>query len=468
MFTLKRKASVVWNALRVTGLVSVLGATPVLAANPYAANETEKPNVIVILTDDHGYGDVGAYGGKDIQTPNLDKLAESGVRFTQFYAGSSVCSPSRASIMTGKVPARAGVSRNVPHPPKKQFPDLGLGSEQTTMAEMMKSAGYRTAQIGKWHLGFSKGENPLDQGFDHSFGHRGGAIDNYSHFVYWNGANRHDLQRNNREVFHDGKFFPDLIVKEAIEFIDKKEKKPFFIYFAMNNPHYPYQGDEKWLAHYQKAGVAYPRDLYNAFVSTLDERIGHLRAALNERNLDKNTLIIFQSDHGHSTEERAHKGGGSAGIYRGAKRSLFEGGIRIPAMISWPDKIPQGIARGQLSAGTDWMPTLADILDIDIDHLKIDGKSLLPIIANSSEKTAHESFVWNLKDQWAIREGEWKLLINPLDTTHWPALNISPEKNSHYLVNLNDDPRERVNLARKHPDIVKRLLAIKKEKQTDY
>jgi arylsulfatase A len=436
-------------------------------------SETDKPNVILIVTDDHGYGDVGAYGGKDIKTPNMDKIAESGIRFTQFYATSAVCSPSRSSLMTGKTPQRAGVPSNAAHPPKgKKIP--GLKPEQVTVAEIMKSAGYRTAQIGKWHLGFEKGRRPTDQGFDYSFGHRSGAIDNYSHFVYWNGPNRHDLQRNNVEIHRAGEFFPDLMVEEAVKFIDQKNDKPFFMYFAMNTPHYPYQGDAKWLKYYQDAGVPYPRDIYNAFVSTIDERIGHLLTALNKRNLSENTIIMFQSDHGHSTEDRAHYGGGSAGIYRGAKKSLFEGGIRVPAMISWPAKLPKGLVREQMATGADWMPTLADILDIDIAHLKLDGKSMMPIISDDTADTAHESFTWALGGRWAVRQGPWKLLADPLDTTAWqpkektPNKSQLPKKPYLFLVNIDDDPSEKINVAKKHPDIVQRLLKIRELKRRQF
>ena len=205
---------------------------------------------------------------------------------------------------------------------------------------MFKAAGYATAHVGKWHLGFAKGMTPNEQGFDDSFGFLGGCIDNYSHFFYWHGPNRHDLWRNGKEVHHDGQFFPELMVAEAGRFIEANRSRPFFMYFALNMPHYPYQGYAKWLDRYRS--LPHPRREYAAFVSTLDENLGRLLARLDELGLRENTIVVFQSDNGHSTEERAFFGGGSAGPYRGAKFSLFEGGIRLPAIISWPGHLPEG------------------------------------------------------------------------------------------------------------------------------
>jgi len=303
-----------------------------------------KPNVIIIYTDDQGSVDLNSYGAKDLVTPNMDKIVQGGVRFTQFYA-SPVCSPSRASLLTGKNPQRAGVERNSS---AQLNQENGLPGTEYTMAEMFKDAGYATAHIGKWHLGYAPEMSPNAQGFDYSFGHMSGCIDNYSHFFYWNGPNRHDLFRNGEEVYYDGQFLPDLMVKEASDFMEQNQKKPFFIYFAINMPHYPYQGDTKWLEYYKNKGLPYPRDLYAAFLSTLDDRIGLLLKKLEKLGLNDNTIIVFQSDNGHSTEERAHFGGGSAGPYRGAKQSLFEGGIRVPAAISWANKIPSGEVRTNL------------------------------------------------------------------------------------------------------------------------
>lgn len=418
------------------------------------ANNTERPNVIVILTDDQGSIDMNCYGSHDLITPNMDKIATSGVRFTQFYAA-PVSSPSRAGLLTGKTPQRAGVEGNV------SSVELGLGlpNEQYTMAEMFKDAGYATAHIGKWHLGHSEDQQPNAQGFDYSFGHFGGCIDNYSHFFYWNGPNRHDLYQNGKEIFRQGEFFPDLMLKETKSFINRNKDKPFFIYYALNVPHYPYQGDEKWLDYYNKKGVEYPRNLYAAFLSTMDDNIGGLLMKLEDSGLRDNTIIILQSDNGYSNEERAHGGGGSSGPFRGYKSNLFEGGIRVPAAISWPKGIKKGQVRNQMAVNADWLPTLADLCRIKLNVDDLDGKSLCPILNNENQKTLHDEFCWQYQKQKAVRKGDWKLLINP--EIHDPQYrNILKSDSPYLLFNLKHDIGEITNLAKKYPERVKELKAI--------
>ena len=415
--------------------------------NQQTLEKYQKPNVIIIYTDDQGSVDVNSYGAKDLVTPNMDYIIENGTSFTQFYA-SPVCSPSRAALLTGKTPQRAGLSGNaVPDSKIKK----GLSGSEYTMAEMFKDAGYVTAHIGKWHLGDAPEMTPNAQGFDHSFGHMVGCIDNYSHFFYWNGPNRHDLFRNGKEVYYNGQFFPDLMVNEASTFMEDNSNNPFFMYFAVNMPHYPYQGDAKWLSYYNEKGISYPRNLYAAFISTLDDRIGVLLKKLDELDIKDNTIIVFQSDNGHSTEQRAHFGGGSSGIYRGAKQSLFEGGIRVPAAINWKNNIPKGQIRTQFAVNTDWMPTLAELCGIKLDSQDLDGKSLVEIINNEAEKTKHASgYCWQYQDMWVARKGHWKLLGNPRDT----GKKNHKLKEKRFLVNLDDDIGESTNLSKKYPEKV--------------
>lgn len=415
-------------------------------------SDAERPNVIIIYTDDQGSVDANVYGASDLVTPAIDGLASRGVRFTQFYSAAPVCSPSRAALLTGRYPLRAGLPGNASS--EKGVP--GMPAEEVTIAEMLKAAGYTTAHIGKWHLGFTPETMPNGQGFDYSFGHMGGCIDNYSHFFYWNGPNRHDLWRNGEEVYYDGKFFPDLMVEEAEKFIEENRDGPFFLYFAMNMPHYPYQGDVKWLERYRD--LPYPRNLYAAFVSTLDERIGRLISKVDDLGLRENTLIIFQSDNGHSTEERAHNGGGNAGPYRGAKFSLFEGGIRLPAIVSWPGTLPEGEVRDQVSHAADWLPTIADLTGTSLLSEDIDGKSLRDVIKSAQALSPHDVIHWHVgrgeNAQWAVREGDWKLIGNPRDTSDKAPLS---EADSLFLSNIARDPSELKNLAAENPDIVKRL-----------
>ncbi len=417
-----------------------------------------RPNVIVIYTDDQGSLDLNCYGSKDLQTPNLDKLASEGVRFTQMYSPSAICSASRAGLLTGRFPARAGVPSNV----SSQKGQPGMPTEEVTLAELMKSAGYATGHVGKWHLGFTPETLPNGQGFDSSFGHMGGCIDNYSHFFYWNGPNRHDLWRDGKEVFQDGEYFLDLLVEEGQRFIETHRESPFFMYWAINAPHYPMQGTSKWRAHYQD--LPSPRRQYAAFVSTVDEKIGELLATLDELKLRDNTLIIVQSDHGHSTEERAFWGGGNAGPYRGAKASLFEGGLRVPSIVSLPGTIPQNEVRDQLATGCDWFPTIADLCDIELPGHHLDGKSLAAVIKSADADSPHDHFYWQLgggpNAQWAVRKGDWKLLGNGRDTTDLKA-KVAVDK--LFLANLKQDIGETTNVADQHPDVVKDLQALRQQ-----
>ncbi len=413
------------------------------------------PNVILIVADDQGSVDLGCYGAADLHTPHLDNLAARGIRFTQFYSAAPVCSPSRAGTLTGRWPVRAGVPGNCA---SQRGGAGGLPSAEITMAEMFQTAGYATAHIGKWHLGYTPDTLPRAQGFEHSFGHMGGCIDNYSHFFYWSGPNVHDLWRNETEVYHDGEFFPDLMLREAATFMERHRERPFFIYYALNSPHYPYQGDAKWLEHFKH--LPYPRNLYAAFVAAQDERLGALFDKLDALDLRERTIIVFQSDNGHSTEERAHFGGGNAGPYRGAKFSLFEGGIRLPAIIAWPGQIHQNEVRPQLAHACDLLPTLAELTGVKLPAVPLDGRSLAGVLRDAGAPSPHagRTLHWQVgrgpNADWAVREGDWKLIGNARDTGQTTG---QPERTPIFLANLKDDPSETTNLAEQHPDIVTRL-----------
>ena len=436
-------------------LLCVVGLIP--ARTSEAADEA-RPNVIVILSDDQGSVDAGCYGAMDLETPNIDALASRGVRFTQFYAAAPVCSPSRAGLLTGRYPLRAGMPGNA----SSTHGVAGIPPEETTIAEMLRAAGYATGHVGKWHVGYSTETMPLGQGFDHSFGHMGGCIDNYSHFFFWDGPNRHDLWQDGVEIQRPGRFFPDLMVEEASQFLDKNRERPFFLYFALNMPHYPYQGEPQWLERYQ--GLKYPRNLYAAFLSTLDARIGRLIAKVDELELRQKTIIIFQSDHGHSTEIRAHGGGGSAGPYRGAKFSMFEGGIRVPAVLSWPGHVPEGEVRGQPAHGCDWMPTIAELCGVKLLNPDIDGLSIVSVLKSADAPTPHDTIHWQTgtgsQARWVVRRGDWKLIGNPQDTGN---TGIPAPKGPLFLSDLANDVGETKDHAEEHPEIVADLLKRREE-----
>jgi arylsulfatase A len=412
----------------------------------------QRPNVVIIYSDDQGYADLNIYGSKDLATPNLDRLARQGTRFTQFYAASAICSPSRASLMTGRYPQRAGLVGNAGN----LYGTGGMPGSQYTIAEMFKAGGYKTAHIGKWHMGYSPETMPNAQGFDYSFGFMGGCIDNYSHFYYWGGPNQHDLWRNGKEVYYPGKYFPDMMVAEAGKFLTENVHTPFLMYFAINSPHYPLQPEVKWLDYYKNLPM--PRRMYAAYTSTMDEKVGELLKKLDALGLSKNTIVVFQSDQGFSKEERTFGGGGSAMPYRGSKESLFEGGIRVPAFIRWPGHIPVNAVRRQFATNIDWYVTLAEYCNIPLPNRVIDGRSIAKLIASDTAKTPHPVFYWQclgskVNPQWAVRDGDWKLLHNPLQSNPGDM-----DTAKFMLIDMKTDSTETTNLAAQHPDIVQALL----------
>ena len=430
-----------------------LGAASLSLRGPGLANEgiRRPPNVVLIFTDDQGTIDVNCFGSSDLSTPHLDRLAERGTRLTQFYVTAPVCSPSRASLLTGRYPQRAELTTNAGG-------DRGMPRHQVTIAEILKAARYRTAIFGKWHLGEQPEMSPLAQGFDEFLGHKVGCIDNYSHFYFWSGPNRHDMWRNDEELWENGNYFPDMVVREAHRFLEENKDRPFFLYLPFNMPHYPLQAQAKYRAMY--AGQQEPRAMYAAFVSTLDEKIGKVIETIDQLGLRENTIIIFLSDHGHSVEVRTFSGGGNAGPFRGHKFTVWEGGVRVPCIVSWPGHIPEGEVRDQIAISTDWMPTIARYCGVRLPDTRIDGKNIAPVIASADAASPHDVLHWQHGDQWAVREGDWKLVFNGPASEH-KGRQIPAEK--VFLGNLSEDLGETKNLANAHPDIVERLTRLHEE-----
>ncbi|PCI02230.1 MAG: hypothetical protein COB81_05580, partial [Flavobacteriaceae bacterium] len=295
---------------------------------------------------------------------------------------------------------------------------------------------------------------PNAQGFEYSFGHLRGCIDNYSHFFYWEGPNTHDLYENGKEVFYDGTYFPDLASDKALAYISDKKEEAFFMYYAINMPHYPYQPTKKWRDYYKDAPK--PRGDYAAFISTIDERIGFLVAHLKQLNILDNTIIIYQSDNGYSTETRAFGGGGDSGPYRGAKSSLFEGGLRLPTIISWPNGLPKNKVNDQFMVNFDWMPTLSKLCGFDTDLKDIDGMDVSTMIKSPGTTSPRKAAFWKYGSQWVARKGAWKLIGHPKDTSKKGVLD--PETDALFLSNLDKDNSEMVNLASKYPAKVQELI----------
>lgn len=419
--------------------------------------EDRRPNVVILFTDDQGTLDAGCYGAKDLYTPHMDRLAKTGVRFTQAYAH-TVCCPARAMLLTGRHPQRCNVN-SWQQGDAKGPPGLNMFLSETTIAEVLKTAGYRTGLFGKWHLGAAYTNGPTRQGFDEFFGIRDGFIDNYNHF-FLHGSGYHDLYRGTTEVFARDQYFPDLMTAEAVRFIDGNHNRPFFLYVPFNIPHYPEQADKKFDERYQD--LPEPRRSYAKILSTTDDRMGRILDRLKQHQLEKNTIVIFMSDNGYSSEDYqikvdkhtsgypkghnygANGGGGNTGRWRGHKGQFFEGGIRVPAVIRYPDKLPQGLVRDQVITACDWFPTILDLCRIKNPAGKLDGASLLPII-NENADTHHQVMHWQWQKRWAVREGNWKLIQN---------------RGKMFLGNLADDQPEAKNYASEKPALVTRLTTL--------
>jgi len=422
----------------------------------------KRPNVVIFFTDDQGMLDAGCYGSSDLYTPHIDALAASGVRFTQAYSH-TVCCPARALLLTGRHPQRSGVN-NWTQGDAKAALGRNMDLAETTLAEALHDAGYRTALFGKWHLGAAPSHGPTRQGFDEFFGLRGGFIDNYNHH-FLHGSGFHDLYRGTQEVFKRGEYFPDLVVAEAVRFLKENASRPFFLYTAFNVPHYPEQADAKFDQRYQHLPM--PRRSYAKIVSTTDDRMGRVLAALDELEIRDETIVIFMSDNGYSSEDcrirvdnhtsglpkghnyGANGGGGNTGKWRGSKGTFFEGGIRVPAIISFPARLPRGAVRNQAITAADWYPTVLELCGVPLPKVKLDGQSLLPLIESAEAPSHHKVMYWQWANHWAVREGDWKLIVKGVG-----------QKKSVFLGNLAGETPEAENLAAKNPEIVERLTEL--------
>jgi len=437
---------------------SAPSAAPGLVSAPRPPQDPPvRPNIVLILSDDQGTADLGAFGTEDVATPHLDALAARGVRFSQFYAASAICSPSRAGLLTGRYPHRVGVPGNVwPGGP-------GLRGEEMTIAEVFRDAGYATALFGKWHLGDRPGERPNDQGFERFFGHHKGCIDNWSHFFYWSGPNRHDLWRDETEVWEEGAHFGDLIVREARGFLRERaaadDGRPFFLYLPFNSPHYPLQGKAEQRR--QFADMEGPRADYLALLATMDAQIGAVLGELDALGMRQDTIVVFQSDHGHSTEQRSFGGGGSAGPYRGAKFSLFEGGIRVPAILSWPGRVGEGEVVDGVGHAMDWLPTLCELAGVEAPG-GLDGRSLLGL-GGAPPNPAPPLLHGQMGAQWAVRVGDQKLIRNPRDTDRGKLTGADQS----FFVDVASDLGEQTNTAAEQAELVEAFTALHRSWRED-
>jgi arylsulfatase A-like enzyme len=443
--------------------VAMTIVTLILIGETLWAAPRRRPNVVIMFTDDQGTLDANCYGSKDLHTPTMDKLAATGVRFTQAYAH-TVCCPARAALMTGRHPQRGGVNSWTQERMRDAQNRVNMFQQEITIAEVLKEAGYKTALFGKWHLGAHIDHGPTKQGFDEFLGLRNGFIDNYNHYQL-HGQGFHDLYEGTKEIFAAGRYFPDMITDRALGFIERHKDEPFLLYLGFNIPHYPEQADSKFDAQYRDMDE--PRRSYAKIVSTTDDRMGRVLDRLEQLGLRENTIVIFMSDNGHSAEDYhirmdghhsglkqganygANGGGGNTGKWRGHKGQFFEGGVRVPAIISYPARLPQGIVRDQAITVADWFPTLLDLCTLSYPGVKLDGKSVMPIIRSARTESQHPVLYWQWQNKWAVREGVWKL--------------IGKKNQGEFLANLTDVEPEKKNFLKEKPQIVQRLTRLHKQ-----
>ncbi len=464
---------------KLTSLIAT-GALGMLTLNsiPSAAQSPDRhPNIIFILTDDMGYGDLGCYGQQTLRTPNIDQLASEGIRFTRFYAGSPVCAPSRASLMTGRDPGHSRVRGNYETGPYGFGGELELRPQDVTLAEVLKRAGYQTAMIGKWGLGMdgSTGE-PDKKGFDTYYGflNQAHAHWQFPDYLIRNGKKEViDENANDRR----GRFSNDIFTSEALSYLQKTRGKPFFLYLAYVTPHAEMLVPEDTVWEYYKGrfretpfvqngqgsgpgtdlGVyhsqPFPEAAFASMITHIDNDVGKIMHRLKELGLEKNTVVMFSSDNG------PHKEGGndpyyfsSNGRYRGIKRDVYEGGIRVPFIVRWPGVIDGGQETDQTGAFWDILPTLADATGIDISDIPTEGYSLMPTLTgNTAGQRQHAYYYWefheNKYSDQAVQKGDWK------------AVRHDPDRPVE-LYNLKKDPEENYNVAFEHPDVVREMERI--------
>jgi arylsulfatase A-like enzyme len=412
----------------------------------------------MIMTDDQGYGDLSCMGSNDFVTPNIDALAERGARFTCMYSGSPVCSPSRAALLTGRYPGNAGVRAILAGHRRAS----GLTADVPTIATALRAEGYGTAHIGKWHLGLKDESRPNRNGFDYFYGFMAGCIDYYSHVFYWGMADGktnpcHDLWENESEINMDGRYFTELISEKAVEYIRgaSKKEEPFFLYLGFNAPHYPMHAPVKYMNRF--AHLPWDRQVMCAMISAVDDGIGQITDELKRSQILDNTIIYYQSDNGPSRESRNFMDGrndpyygGTTGGFKGHKFSLFEGGIRVPGIISWPEKIPTGQVIDEPVSAIDLFPTLINAAGGDAGAFELDGLDISGCLLDSTP-SPHENIFWEMDGQTAVRHGDYKLVLNGR------LVESEPEQDKVFLANLADDPSESRNLASAMPELTEEL-----------
>ena len=397
-----------------------------------------RPNIIFILADDLGWGDLSCYGRPDYQTPNIDLLALQGTKFTNAYSASAVCTPTRCAYITGRYPARFRVGLEEPLVATNS--NVGLEPNHQTIASLLKQSGYDTALIGKWHLGFRPEWGPNAHGFEEFFGILAGAGD---YFAHKNGLGQPDLYENLTPVDHNG-YLTDLLTERAVSYVKKPRSAPFFLSLHYTAPHWPWQGpkggetvsftdNEIERVKMSRGGSL---KLYAQMMKSLDDGVGRVMQSIKAAGVDKKTLVIFTSDNGGERFSYLWP-------FSGQKGDLLEGGIRVPALVRWPGVVPANRVSQQMAITMDWTTTIlaAAKADIPADH-GLDGIDLMPLIKGSS-RVIDRTFFWRIYSQDAVREGKWKFIRNG---------------EVRRLFDLSVDQREQADFSRKHPEVLQRLM----------
>jgi arylsulfatase A-like enzyme len=407
--------------------------------------QNPRPNIVVIVADDMGYGDIGVHGCKDIPTPHIDSLAKNGVRCTSGYVSGPYCSPTRAGLMTGRYQQRFGHEFN-PGPPGTATQDIGLSLKETTVADRFKAAGYRTGMVGKWHLGYDEKFNPVKRGFEEYFGFLGGA-----HSYLKDQAN-HPIVRGTKPV-EEKDYLTDAFAREAVAYIDRHAKEPFFLYLSFNAVHTPMEATDKYLKRFESIADQGRRS-YAAMLSAMDDAIGRVLAKLRAAGLEENTLIFFFSDNGGPQPVNSSKNT----PLHGNKASTWEGGIRVPYLVQWKAKLPGGKTYDHPVIQLDIVPTALAAAGVEIKpEWKLDGVNLLPHLTGTRTAPPHDALYWRFGGQLAIRMGDWKLVKAREDKA---PLAGKATLDGAKLFNLASDIGEQTDLAAKNAEKLKEMSAL--------
>lgn len=371
-----------------------------LAAAPLAAAEA-KPNIVLIVGDDLGYADLGSYGGKEIPTPHLDSIARNGVRFTDGYVSCPYCSPTRAGLMTGRYQTHFGHEFN-PGPAEQAVENFGLPLTETAMPKRLKDLGYKTGMFGKWHLGYKPAYHPQQRGFDEYFGFLGGAHS----YIDAEADPRNPIYRGTATV-PKVDYTTDQFAAEAAGFIECNKANPFFVYLPFNAVHNPLQAPKKYEDRFTGKIADPRRKTFAAMLSAMDDGVGLILKTLEKHKLTGKTLLVFHSDNGGPTAANTSKND----PLRGFKAQVYEGGIRVPFLMQWPGRIPKGKVYSNPVIALDLLPTLvAAAGGAPAADWKLDGVNLLPFLNGKDKGAPHAQLFWRFGQQWAMREGDWKLM----------------------------------------------------------